>query len=217
MESRAFPLQDQSQDTRFSSLLIDDRPSRTIKRKKNNKTNYNTNNSKTNIIIPSLRGPSSSGKTVSLYFCCSRRRETDGREKHDTIKGSSPHKARDRRDLTWTILRNIKLDKNSSTESETRSETIGNNPEVVNYPPSQRLHLPNQIHSNVKYLDRPEESVPADQILTVLGTSSNPIGYSEYQTHIVQAFQQADDQRRRRIDFAPEGHLSGNYRCSLGR
>lgn len=40
-----------------------------IKRKKNNKTNYNTNNSKTNIIIPSLRGPSSSGKTVSLYFC----------------------------------------------------------------------------------------------------------------------------------------------------
>lgn len=99
----------------------------------------------------------------------------------------------------------------SSTESETRSETIGNNPEVVNYPPSQRLHLPNQIHSNVKYLDRPEESVPADQILTVLGTSSNPIGYSEYQTHIVQAFQQADDQRRRRIDFAPEGHLSGNY------
>ncbi|PIG79841.1 hypothetical protein AARAC_011705 [Aspergillus arachidicola] len=99
----------------------------------------------------------------------------------------------------------------SLTESETRSETIGNHPEVVNYLPSRRLHLPSQIHSNGKYLDRPEESLPADQIPTVPGTSSNPIGYSEHKTHRVQAFQQADDQRRRRIDFAPEGHLSGNY------
>ncbi|KNG81041.1 hypothetical protein ANOM_011350 [Aspergillus nomiae NRRL 13137] len=68
-----------------------------------------------------------------------------------------------------------------------------------------------QIHSNVKYLDRPEKSLPADQLQTMPGRSSNPIGYSEHQTHRVQAFQRADDQRRRRIDFAPEGHLSGNY------
>ncbi|OGM47543.1 hypothetical protein ABOM_004209 [Aspergillus bombycis] len=95
----------------------------------------------------------------------------------------------------------------SETNDQRQSETI---PNVVQLSAITTVTSV-QIHANVKYLDRPEKSLPADQIQRMPGTSSYPIGYPEYQTHRVQAFQRADDQCRRRIDFAPEGHLSGNY------